>query len=147
MSRKPERGSALEMLDRVTGLRRGTLVGFQRTMEPVERQIRVPGLSQFHDLRLAPAVRQVMDIARDAPRYARNAIQHANDTWLGTRRDQEQQHRLHPRVQAEGLSVNVAVAKTAASGNWHTTGNRSCCQTISSLRLSHGYRSRALSCN
>ena len=31
MSRKPERGSALDMLDRVTDRQRGSLVGFQRT--------------------------------------------------------------------------------------------------------------------
>ena len=43
MSRKPERGSALDMLDRVTDRQRGSLVGFQRTMEPVERQLKVPG--------------------------------------------------------------------------------------------------------
>jgi hypothetical protein len=74
MSRRPERGSVLEMLDRVVDLQRGTLVGFQRTMEPVERQIRVPGLSQFQDIRLAPVMRQVVEIARQIP-------QHTRDIW------------------------------------------------------------------
>ena len=63
MSRKPERGSALDMLERVTDRQRGSLIGFQRTMEPVERQLKVPGLSQFQDLRLAisPVMRQVIE--------------------------------------------------------------------------------------
>jgi hypothetical protein len=66
MSRKPERGSALDMLDRVTGQQRDSLVGFQRTTEPVERQLKVPGLSQFQELRLAisPVMRQVIEYAQ-----------------------------------------------------------------------------------
>jgi hypothetical protein len=77
MSRRPERGSALEMLDRITGQQRGTLVGFQRTMEPVERQARTPGLSQFREFQLAisPAMRYAADIARDLSQRVTQQVQ------------------------------------------------------------------------
>jgi hypothetical protein len=102
MGRRPERGSALEMLERVTDQRRGSLVEFQRGMEPVERQIRVPGLSQFQDLRLAisPVMHQVIEYTQDvARRITRGVRPEQSDVWssaveVGRRqpRAPEQQH-------------------------------------------------------
>jgi hypothetical protein len=68
MNRKPERGSAIEMLSRVSDAKRGGIAVFQRTMEPMERR----GLKQqisitaFMEMKLAPAVKHAMEIVRGA---------------------------------------------------------------------------------
>jgi hypothetical protein len=84
MGRRPERGSALQMLERVRDQRRGSLVEFQRGMEPVERQIRVPGLSQFQDLRLAisPVMHQVIEYTQNVARLVtRDVRSEQSDVW------------------------------------------------------------------
>jgi hypothetical protein len=66
MSRRPERGSSLDMLERVVDKRHGSVVEFQRGSEPVERQARTLGLSAFRELRLAlsPVMRRVHEMTR-----------------------------------------------------------------------------------
>lgn len=67
MNRKPERGSAVEMMSRVTDAQRGGIAEFQRAMEPVERRSQKPELtiSAFKDIRLKPVVREALDIPQE----------------------------------------------------------------------------------
>jgi hypothetical protein len=75
MSRRPERGSSLDMLDRVTDKRRGAVADFQIGNEPVERQAMTPGLSAFRKMRLAisPIMQQIAGYAHDIQQRTRGA--------------------------------------------------------------------------
>jgi hypothetical protein len=76
MNRRPERGSAIEMLERVAAAKRGGIAQFQRTMEPIERRAQDPEmtLSAFKDIRLAHVVRKTMEISRDVAQRVRQHI-------------------------------------------------------------------------
>jgi hypothetical protein len=77
MSRRPERGSSLDMLERVTDKRHGNVVEFQRGNEPLARQERTLGLSAFQGLRLAVSTtRQVADYAREVKQRMGQGLQH-----------------------------------------------------------------------
>jgi hypothetical protein len=75
MSRQPMKASALDMLSRVTEVRRGSVARFQRSMEMAARFQSTPGLrlSSFERARLAiaPVMRQALDYAREMTQGSR----------------------------------------------------------------------------
>lgn len=65
MSRKPERGSATEMLARVTERRRGSVADLAKTMDLPEQQGHSIGHTQFQRVQLSHAVKQAVDYVQE----------------------------------------------------------------------------------
>jgi TrwC relaxase/AAA domain len=87
LSQQPIKASAVDMLSRVTELRRGSVAGFQRTMAGAERTQETPGphLSQYERARLAlsPVLRQVVGYAREVKQRLRQGVTRSQDMRAG----------------------------------------------------------------
>jgi hypothetical protein len=74
MNRKPERGSAIEMLSRVADAKRGDTASFGRAMESVERLRDRLDIRAYRVMQMAPAIQQIIETSRDmAHRVQRQA--------------------------------------------------------------------------